>query len=513
MASKAGGKGPAKNPKKTKRELDDNDNDNFLEDLVMTTEADKGQPSYSTLQPGGFVTKGADRKTRLDKRHAKIAAATGKTDEGEIEETEQEKLEQEAGELTSQLKKAERAEAQAREKDQKDRAKCYSQRITSGKFLKQAKAVTLVETKKRKSMKRGDIASAEEEDDPDDIPEDFHLQEESPHCINMKRVDDYQAYLRQIVLEFERLIKSGATNISEEYGKVIQSMFWAVKANKQMILNGADPVEVLASIPDARCKAWQLKLSGKTAIDPTTLVEDMEIGPQMASDVMNLKPQEIFELVEDELVGKTKEQVNIIKKTIGNICREQALVHRHVAEAADNMASLTELVSLPILIKVISAAMRPTVAITIPEVDEMMVRAEQKVEAIRQVKQKVGELKPIDEVVFAQNVQKYNPEWEHSPNGRATAYLATLVCRYMHELQQKDKKVVLSMKALETIYHTASSSIGKLISGKQYLGSYALEQVRDKIEAEGKELPFRKKKKLPQRSSGLVKMSGSTSTN
>ena len=113
MASKAGGKGPAKNPKKTKRELDDNDDDNFLEDLVMTTEADKGQPSYSTLQPGGFVTKGADRKTRLEKRHAKIAAATGKPDEGEIEETEQEKLEREAGELTSQLKKAERAEAQA----------------------------------------------------------------------------------------------------------------------------------------------------------------------------------------------------------------------------------------------------------------------------------------------------------------------------------------------------------------------------------------------------------------
>ena len=229
----------------------------------------------------------------------------------------------------------------------------------------------LVETKKqKKSMKMGDIASAEEEDDEDDIPEGFHLQEESPHCINMKRADNYQAYLRQIVLEFERLIKRGATNISEKYGKVIQSMFWAVKANKQKILNGGDPVEVLASIPDARCKAWQLKLNGKTAIDPTTLFEDTEIGPQMASDVMNLKPQDIFELVEDELVGKTKVQVNIIKTCIGNVCREQALAHRHAAEAADNLASLTDMVSLPILIQVISAMMRPTVAITIPEVDK-----------------------------------------------------------------------------------------------------------------------------------------------
>ena len=512
--SKAGGKGgPAK--KKVKREPEpvDEDDDEFLEDLVTTTETDKEQPSYSTLEPGGFVTKGADRKSRLDKRHTKIAAATGKPDEGEaeIEETEQEKLEREAGELASQLKKAERAEAQAQEKDQKDKAKCYSQRITSGKFLKKPKAVTLVETKKRKSMKMGDIASAEEEDDLDDIPEGFHLQEESPHCINMTRAEDYQAYLRQVVLEFERLIKSGATNISEEYAKVVQSLFWAVKANKQMILNRANPAEVLASVPDARCKAWRLKLNGKTAVDPTTLVDDTDIGPQTASDMVDLKPKEIMELVEDELVGKSEQQVGRIKKCIGNICREQALAHRHAAEAADNLASLTDLVSLPILIKVISATMRPTMAIKIPEVDDMIVRAEQKVEAIRQAKQRVGELKPIDEVVFAQNVPKYYLEWEHSPNGRATAYLATLVCRYMHELQQKDKKVVLSAKALETIYHTASSSIGKLISGKQYLRGAALEQLRDKVEAEGKELPFKKKKKLPLRSSGLAKTSGTAS--
>ena len=255
----------------------------------------------------------------------------------------------------------------------------------------------------------------------------------------------------------------------------------------------------------------EIEIKRKNGDRPTTLVENTEIGPQMASDVVSLKPQEIFELVEDELVRKSKEQVNVIKKCIGNICKEQALAHRHAAEAADNLASLTDLVSLPILIKVISAMMRPTVAIKIPEVDDMIARAEQKVEAIRQVKQKVGELKPIDEVVFAQNVPKYNPEWEHSPNGRATAYLATLVCRYMHELQQKDKKVVLSEKALETIYHTASSSIGKLISGKQYLGGAAMEQLRDKVEAEGKELPFKKKKKLSQRSSGLAKTSSTAS--
>ena len=194
------------------------------------------------------------------------------------------------------------------------------------------------------------------------------------------------------------------------------------------------------------------------------------------------------------LWGKMKEQVNAIKECIGNVCREQALAHRHAAEAVDKLASLIDMVSLPIPIKVISAMMRPTVAIKIPEVDDMMVRVQEKVDAIRQAKQKVGELRPIDEVVFAQNVPKYNPEWEHSPNGQATSYLVTLVCRYIHGLQQKNKKVVLSAKSLETIFHMASSSIGKLISGKQYLGGYALEQVRDKVEAEGRSYHLERKR-------------------
>ena len=54
-------------------------------------------------------------------------------------------------------------------------------------------------------------------------------------------------------------------------------MFWAVKANKQTILNRADPDKVLASIPDAKCRAWWMKLNGKTAVDTGMLVDDTEI--------------------------------------------------------------------------------------------------------------------------------------------------------------------------------------------------------------------------------------------
>ena len=78
----------------------------------------------------------------------------------------------------------------------------------------------------------------------------------------------------------------------------------------------------------------------------------------------------------------------------------------------------------------------------------------------------------------------------------------------MNELQRKDKKVVLSAKALEAIYHTASSSVGKLISGKQYLGGYAMEQQHGKAEAEGKELPYKQRKKLQTKDTVIPSTSG-----
>ena len=205
----------------------------------------------------------------------------------------------------------------------------FSKRIQSGVFLKQPKAVSLVETKKkRKSLKTETILSAEEEDEEDEIPEGFHLQEESPHCLNMQQAEDFQAYLRQLVLEFERMLKAGATDMKIEYGKVIESFYWACKANKQTICNDAKPEEVLASIKDASCKAWKLKLSGKESADPTTLVAEQPVAPQRASDAVSFKnPDEILESLKEELAGKTPLQIKELKITIANICRSQALAH------------------------------------------------------------------------------------------------------------------------------------------------------------------------------------------
>ena len=350
--------------------------------------------------------------------------------------------------------------------------------------------------RKRKTLKTEPIRSADEQDEEDEISEGFYLQEESPHCLNMQRAEDFQAYLRQLVLEFEKMLKAGGMDMRAEYGKVIETFFWACKANKQTICNRAVPEDVLASMKDPLCKAWKLKLTGKDNVDLTTLVPEPVIAPQKASDIVSLIPDEILESVKGELEGKTPVQVKELKITIANICRSQALAHQHAADAADHLVALTDIASMPVVLMVMNAVQQPVVAVKIPEVDEMMQRAQDKVDAIRRVKITTGGVHLIDEVIFAQNVPTYNLEWQHSNEGRSTSYLATLVCRYMNELQRKDKKVVLSAKALEAIYHMASSSVGKLISGKQYLGGYAMEQQCGKAEVEGKELPYKRCKKL-----------------
>ena len=117
-------------------------------------------------------------------------------------------------------------------------------------------------------LKTEPIKSTDEQDEEDEIPEGFHLQEESPHCLNMQRAEDFQAYLRQLVLEFEKMLKAGGMDMRAEYGKVIESFFWACKANKQTICNEAVLQDVLASVKDPLCKAWKLKLTGKRQCRP-----------------------------------------------------------------------------------------------------------------------------------------------------------------------------------------------------------------------------------------------------
>ena len=200
MASNRGKKGGAMKSPKTEFHDDDDD---FLEDLVVDTNPEEAKKltTYSNLKPDGFITKAEDRKGRLEKRQVRIATAKEQDDDDDDnddddDETKKEQLERETRELQSKLRKMERAAERARDQQEKEKARRFSKRIQSGVFLKQPQAVSLVQTKRKgKTLKTEPIKSTDEQDEEDEIPEGFHLQEESPHCLNMQRAEDFQAYL------------------------------------------------------------------------------------------------------------------------------------------------------------------------------------------------------------------------------------------------------------------------------------------------------------------------------
>ena len=226
MASKEPPKRPGpKNPKRTKTEPDEDEDLEELMEEPAEPRRRKTPSVYSALGKDEFITGSKDRKKRLVARQKRIAAAEADKgndddvdDDDDEQETEKERLERETKQLQSDLQKAEKAAAAARDKEEWEKAKRFSTRVQEGRYLKPPKAVTLLPVKKRrKSLKTEAIKSADEEDEPDEIPPGFHLQEESPHCLNMKRSEDYQAYLRQVVAEFERLLRAGGKDMRESY--------------------------------------------------------------------------------------------------------------------------------------------------------------------------------------------------------------------------------------------------------------------------------------------------------
>ena len=207
MASERGTKGSRmKSPKK------EDDDDDFLEDLVVDSDPKKPKKptTYSNLKLGGFVTKAEDQKGKLEKRRAKMEMAKDdEDDDDDDEETEKEQLERETRELQSELRKTERAAEKTRDKEEPAKATRFSKQIQTGVFLKQPQAVSLVQTKKkRKSLKTERILRADEQDEEDEIPKGFHLQEESPHYLNMQRAEDFQAYLQQLVFRIREDVES-----------------------------------------------------------------------------------------------------------------------------------------------------------------------------------------------------------------------------------------------------------------------------------------------------------------
>ena len=110
MAKKGQGKqGEFEMPKRTKTEADEEvieDLEEFMEEPVRGKKS-KTMSLYTALGKDEFVMGSKDRKSRLNSRQKRIAAAEKDKDDDDEEETEEQRLKRETAELQSELQKTE----------------------------------------------------------------------------------------------------------------------------------------------------------------------------------------------------------------------------------------------------------------------------------------------------------------------------------------------------------------------------------------------------------------------
>lgn len=139
------------------------------------------------------------------------------------------------------------------------------------------------------------IQSSDEEDkeEGEDLPEGFWLQADSMHCINIRKADEFKAYVNQICSNLFPMVKQGR-DVEEEYRKVVCIIYWACKAVRNSSLIGdTDPECIAGSVRDLNCVAWRQKLLGKDEAIPKELLIDEEEDSQVAIETKEIEETEI----------------------------------------------------------------------------------------------------------------------------------------------------------------------------------------------------------------------------
>ena len=197
-------------------------------------------------------------------------------------------------------------------------------------------AISLIDNKKKKKIKKlrtEMIQSLDEEDDDDDdketepLPEGFHLLEESVHCLNIGKSEEFRAHCHQICTDLIQMVRQGR-GVEEEYRKVVRSIYWACKAvdNGSLVVE-ADPECVAGSVKDLNCIAWRLKLTEKAEAIPKELLVDEEEDPEVAIETKEIEEAEIYNRIKEDMDRLPEDKQKELRQHIQGILRENAMAH------------------------------------------------------------------------------------------------------------------------------------------------------------------------------------------
>ena len=210
-----------------------------------------------------------------------------------------------------------------------------------------------------------------------------------------------------------------------------------------------------------------MKLKGRKFLKPDVAVDYAKEEEAVLIE-QPWKPPNVDELLKDEIANKTSLQLDALNRDIKAAVEHQQKAHRHVADSLEKMEVIRMNTTIQTFVRIAEAIYRPLVVMRLPSVDDAL---DESLKIKRQREEMRREFEsPIEDVAMYQNVPRCNKEWEFNAEGKATRMLAAIVTRYIHERINKDMAKVLSAKSLHKKFGIAESSLGKVISGRQYKG-------------------------------------------
>ena len=144
------------------------------------------------------------------------------------------------------------------------------------------------------------------------------------------------------------------------------------------------------------------------------------------------------------------------------------MAHRHAMESAEKLETLSMNITLPFFLKLMEGTSRPLIQLNLPSMQEHMAKAEK--ERKQREAEYSNQLEPTIQLAAKLSLVPMNESWRESTEGRANRILASFINRYVYNQMHRRDGKVLSAKVLADKFELKESMLGKLLSGRKFLG-------------------------------------------
>ena len=287
-------------------------------------------------------------------------------------------------------------------------------------------------------------------------------------CINPAEAARFRKAMQDEARELEKAVRKGV-NVAEAYEMLIMHVIQACKDMNYEIPVDIEVGDILPTIEDPECKAWQLKLQGiQTAGEGELNVSKTDnAGVCVAKKKYEVKDIAAYmeEITADWSELKCKNSLLTMKKVMGNM----SVAHRMVAEASQKMINLLDKIKLPFWMKLTDMTMRPLVHLEIPEVTVMCEEARQ---ISKENQQLWNQATKITTIMEANNLPFLPTAWCYKVEGKVKKVIAGIIYKYVKD-QMYEGKIATPATEVSEKYTLNPTTMNRHILGKKYEGGKA----------------------------------------